>query len=502
MAVDMPFDSKYSDYNLSFASDTPPGYSYELAFRGASYQLVPSKDQAMMNSTGSSWQPGHGRTYTGPETTPYMPGALAAPYNGSSSTLCSPITMTSSADAQLRRASSCSRIIAKYGFPTYRQMPPYILSTAGTEAFAPALYYTAPPSEHPQMLQLAPAPPISEPTTTLQAFLTAPNPAPSLVHQLNIDVHHPASKHFWWDIRQIRPWTSFTSTAITSTPGLAALLAVALPASSLPTPSAPRTTHTETETELAAMYASFYAAKLNAALAVAQGSRHLLMRAPTPSSTQDASFVSNYTDDTSAVIFGQGRVVGLVKSFDRWNSAMGVDVNHRRVAYLRGLAHLHHYMREHGCRYGFLITEMELVVVRNGVEATPHFGYLEVASVPLAETATPDADGGGVKMTALLALFYLHMLARDAPLAGQVGWKAEIGPPAKGTRRKCLPRDEWMPAPLLKETREAKRARGWVWSDERMGRKETGRGAVSARERRALLSLSGAATDYCNIRPA
>lgn len=540
------------DYNFSFGPTTPPEYSYELAFQEASYQpayhraasqssqmsmyskesspditniqlatpikspirqhgplLLPkirSQDQAIespakrvkKSATASTWKPSHSRSYTNPETISYVPTLATPSHSRSSSTLCSPISMTSSADAQLRRASSCSldgQTIGKFGFPTYRQMPTYISSTAGTETFVPAPFYVSPPREPSPMRnsisfddfceeQLTSAPPADEPTTTLQCFLTAPNPTPSLVRQLNIHVRDPASKHFWWDIRQIRPWTSFTSTTITSIPGLAALLNVALPSSSLPSPPPPRTAHPETEAELTKIYTDFYAAKLNAALAIAQGSRHLLMRSPSPSSTQDASFVSNYTDDTSALIFGRGlgRVVGLVKSFDRWNSAIRVEGNHKRVEYLRGLAHLHRCMREHGCRYGFLMTEIELVVVRNGSETTPHFGYLEVASVPLAAAASRGGDeaqdGGEVKMTALLALFYLHMLARDVPLEGQVGWKAEIGAPAEGTRRKCLPRDEWMPAPQLAEKREAKRARGWVWPEEAVGRKEMGKRGV------------------------
>ena len=82
------------------------------------------------------------------------------------------------------------------------------------------------------------------------------------------------------------------------------------------------------------------------------------------------------------------------------------------------------------------------------------------------------------KMTALLALWYLHMLARDDVLPGQVGWRSEIGAPAEGTRRKCLPKDEWIPEPQLAEKREAKRARGWVWPEEAVGRKELGRRGV------------------------
>ena len=126
-----------------------------------------------------------------------------------------------------------------------------------------------------------------------------------------------------------------------------------------------------------------------------------------------------------------------------------------------------------------------LSVVRNGAEGTPHFGYLEVQTIQLA-THVSDAEGeievdeGNVveKEMKMLALSYLHMLARDVPLPGQVGWKTEIGAPAEGTRRKCLPKDEWMPEPQLEEKREAKRCRGWVWSEESVGRKELGKRGV------------------------
>ena len=175
---------------------------------------------------------------------------------------------------------------------------------------------------------------------------------------------------------------------------------------------------------------------------------------------------------------------------------MRVEGNHRKVEYLRGLAHLHRHMRENGCRYGFIITEIELVVVRNGAENVPHFGYLEVQTIQLASYNPQTSTFSEVensfgepgeeevvlkkepKMTALLALWYLHMLAKDDVLPGQVGWKSEIGAPAEGTRRKTLPKDEWIPEPQLAEKREAKRARGWVWPDESVGRKELGRRGV------------------------
>ncbi|TVY53831.1 hypothetical protein LSUE1_G009494, partial [Lachnellula suecica] len=265
----------------------------------------------------------------------------------------------------------------------------------------------------------------------------------------------------------------------------------------LPNPHPAPPYNPKTEAELHNIYNSFYATKLNAALSLSLGSRHIMMRSSSKGATEP-TFISNYTDDTSQLIYGRGlgRVVGLVKSFDRWNTGMRVEGNHRKVEYLRGLSHLHRHMREHGCRYGFIMTEIELVVVRNGAEGTPHFGYLEIQTIQLAahdaHTSTfEEVEGSFVdageenivppkqpKMTALMALWYLHMLARDDTLPGQVGWRSEIGAPAEGTRRKCLPKDEWIPEPQLAEKREAKRARGWVWPEEAVGRKELGKRGV------------------------
>lgn len=452
----------------------------------------------------TAFRPSHTRSYTNPESINFMQQQDTIPsQTRPMSTLCSPISFAS--NTHQRRASASSldgQTLGKYGFPTYRQMPSYIPSATNsqTETFIPANFYPV-PQRTPSPLQnsivlddLATNPLDDGTTTTLMSYLTSANPAPALVRHINIHVRDTNTKHFWWDIRQIRPWTSFTPATISSIPGLHALLNINLPTLTLPVP--PRTSsQPETELELQNIYNSFYATKLNAALSLSLGPRHLVMRASSKGST-DPSFISNYTDDTSQLIYGRGlgRVVGLVKSFDRWNTGMRVEGNHRKVEYLRGLAHLHRHMREHGCRYGFIITEIELVVVRNGAEPVPHFGYLEVQTIQLAshdtQTSTFEEVEGSfvdageevverkVKMTALLALWYLHMLARDDTLPGQVGWKSEIGAPAEGTRRKCLPKDEWIPEPQLAEKREAKRARGWVWPEESVGRKELGRRGV------------------------
>ncbi|KAL2888641.1 putative sialidase-like protein [Ceratocystis lukuohia] len=356
-------------------------------------------------------------------------------------------------------------------------------------------------------------PSVSPPTTTLSSYLTAPNPAASLVRTLSFPLRDPHTKHFWWDVRQIRPWTDFTASTIRSLPGADTVLNYPIAQSLLPTPSS-ATRHPESEPSLHAIYANTYLPKLNAALALSS-SNPLKLSAP---SRPSANMSPNELVYTASAIHGppspeqlfggkpRARVIGLVRAFDRFNTAQRVDGNIKRVEYLRGLAALHHAMREHGTRYGFIITEIELVVVRNGPETTPNFGFLEVVSVPLNAAASQNrpktADGKTVnndtaasasastsasasgasvdtdKLSACLALWGLCMLAGDEPMPGHAHWKSDIGAPAEGTRRKALARDSWMPPPQLAEKREAKRARGWVLPEDPVGRKELGKRGV------------------------
>ncbi|ROW11216.1 hypothetical protein VMCG_01304 [Cytospora schulzeri] len=467
-------------------------------------------------------------------------------------------TTTGPIDNRGQRASSCNLddvTIEKYGFPTYRQMPSYV-AAAGTATHqsgsstptpqpapamlpvssqsdltnlpAPSSYFQ--PYSHQQQTygprdssplagaSLTPEPQPMQPlqnlqpsalaptsTTTLLNYLTASNPAPSLVRTIAFPLRDPQIKHFWWDVRQIRPWSSFNTSTVMSLSGGAAsgLLTCPVPESFLPNPMSSQR-HPETERDLHSIYANWFVPKLNAALALSSN-RPLQLSVPPksgPHATRDNEqmFVATVPGDASsaAAIFGgkpSARVVGLVKSFDRFNTGMRVEGNVKKVEYLRGLAHLHHVMREHGCRYGFILTEIELVVVRNGLEGTPHFGFLEVTSCQLATTGADavvvdltscdeagkdgGGGGGGVPMTACLALWGLCMLAGDDMLpAGHAPWRAEIGAPAEGTRRKALPRDTWMPQPQLAEKREAKRSRGWVLPEDPVGRKELGKRGV------------------------
>ncbi|KAF5674289.1 sialidase [Fusarium heterosporum] len=439
----------------------------------------------------------HSRSYTNPESlsitfdTPASIASVNTSFSSqpddtlSASLLASPANFaTHISGSHSRRASSLdATTIDRYGYPTYRQMPSFVPVTPQQQPdYGFATYSYSPRAQSPLSLAATPDP---TPNTNLLSFLTSSNPAASLVRHISFPVRDATTKHFWWDVRNIRSWSSFNASTILSLPGAPILLTNPVPAPLLPQPVF-TSRHPENEAQLHSIYASYYLPKLNSALAMSSTRPLHLSVPPKTTGMNDLLFVANAAGEsaTAAAMFGgkpTARVVGLVRSFDRFNTGMRVEGNIKRVEYLRGLAAIHHAMREHGCRYGFILTEIELVLVRNGTANTPFFGDLEVTSVQLAASA-PEGDASTLPhetpLTACLALWGLCQLASDDTPAGNAHWRAEIGAPAEGTRRKAQPRDSWMPQPQLAEKREAKRSRGWVWPEDAIGRKELGKRGV------------------------
>lgn len=466
----------------------PPIHQHHAA---ASHKATPPHAVKAVRSS-------HARSFTNPETLSNMAFAHMSFSTSqqsddlSNSLLCSPATFAheassaSPANNHNRRSSSVdAATIERFGYPTYRQAP----FVQGDFGF-PSSYTPRAPSPL-SMAATASVTPDPTPSTNLATFLTAPNPAASLVRTISVPHRDPSIKHFWWDVRSVRSWTGFNAASVLSLPGASGLLATPVPAPVLPQP-AMSARHPETEAALHNIYAAYYLPKLNSALSLSSN-RPLHLSVPSalkPGSNRnganDMLFTANPAGEssTAAAMFGgkpTARVVGLVRTFDRFNTGMRVEGNIKRVEYLRGLAALHYAMREHGCRYGFILTEIELVLVRNGTEGTPFFGDLEVTSLQLAASANEVdvvSNPEGAPLTACLALWGLCQLASDHPQPGHAHWKAEIGAPAEGTRRKAKPRDNWMPAPQLAEKREAKRSRGWIWPEDAVGRKELGKRGV------------------------
>ncbi|KAJ5996897.1 hypothetical protein N7522_008557 [Penicillium canescens] len=518
---------------------------------------------------------------------PISPAPMA---HGTCSTLSSPVAITPSHKRKAvgghSRSVSASGVdtatLTRFGYPTYRELPKYVpqmhAQTTPTTPVTPITptivvypsysqrpaaqqtptcahpltvptpqYKFHPASAQPSPALLSPQEPPTPHSTTLLSYLTMPIPPINLVRNVSVVPTRGMHDYFWWDIRNLRNWTSFSLATFDLVDSrLIQLLKTEIPAELTP-PVAVSFAHLAPESEpaLVNMITNLYAPRVNAALAVSQGPDHLqLYAAPDVRSTGHKNhghphFLANYASDTEQTSAGlpRGRLVGIVKSFDRWNTGMRNEAPHRRVEYLNGLAHLQRCMREHSCRYGFIITEIELVCVRAGCDDgddVPYFGYFEIAAtIPLKTAAfnprthahahahTLSRDGPALAtpisarsfsssspsssspssshshfpdetseedqalstpMTASLALYFLLMLSKSQPLPHQPSAHLNVGGPGAMTRQRVLPegKDDWIPPPQIGERRDAKRVRGWVWPQDAWHRREGG-GAPRAR---------------------
>lgn len=351
-------------------------------------------------------------------------------------------------------------------------------------------------------------PPAEEPVTTtdLVEYLTGPTQPINLVRQINTIPGRGVHNFFWWDVRNLRSWESFSMETISNIPGLYPLLTTPLDSNLFPhTPPANKTATPESEAALIDLVDQIYAPKVNAAVSLSQGSTSLALY-PIPPAERHASgahFLANYPHDNERTLAGgpRGRLVGLVKSFDQWNTGMRHEVPYQKVKYLNGLAHLQKCMREHNCRYGFILTEIEMVCVRAGCDEgsnIPYFGYLELSeAIPTKSamkrsaesdtTITPrtSPEPEEVPLTVSLALYYLLMLSKSTPLPGQAGAFMDVGGPGALTRQRLWlgqdlqesergkdGKDKWIPEPQMGEKRDAKRVRGWIFPHEPWHKRE------------------------------
>ncbi|KAL8918913.1 MAG: hypothetical protein Q9172_005208 [Xanthocarpia lactea] len=484
------------------------------AHRRASSQACPQTRTTQLS------RPGMQRSTTSPPecvnlVSPVSATSTASPW-AATSAISSPVTVSSSYSRKPSghaRSSSTpwngsaarpySSAPYRSGTPTYKTRPAYYTNSVnpGASTFIPPPITTYQPNNYSTYSSydasiLTDFVYVSEdePQTTLQKYLTSPNPAVNLVERVNIMNGYGQHSHFWWDIRNLETWDDFNLDTIHSIPGFQGLLNVNFRAATMQHPHIPASRlHPSSESALQDIYASFFVPKVSSALKASIGTPNYLSMRAADKGRDGPHFLANYQNDFEKTLAGngRGRVVGIVKTFDRWNTSMRHEMGQRRVEYLAGLAHIHRYMREHSCRYGFIITEIELVCVKLGSSSTkrgeendnddnadeddeeddddniPYFGSLSLAPT----IALKNTEG----LTACLALWYLHMLAKDDPLPGQLGWKVEIGPPGDVTRSKVLEKkDAWIPEPGMAEKRVAKTVRGWVMPSDPWNRKKEG----------------------------
>ncbi|EGE83364.1 hypothetical protein BDDG_06308 [Blastomyces dermatitidis ATCC 18188] len=499
-----------------------------------------------------------------------------------STTLSSPVTLTPShtrlAGGHSRSTSTSSideATWARYGYPTYRQYPRYVTQCSPTTPVSATSFLFSSylplnePVTHPEpspLLQPAyyaetpvttlgppiPAATVTTPpysdsddlelSTTLLKYLTEPTQAINLVQHVRVPVGRGQQHHFWWDIRNLRSWSSFSLSTIHSIPKLTALLTTQVSQDHHPLSTVtPSRLSPSSEGALSELIRDIYAPRVNAAIQTSIGNGLFLRPTAEAFLTGNRSnsgphFIANYATDIQRTASGsqRGRLVGLVKSFNCWNSGMRQEPPHKRVEYLNGLAHLQRCMREHSCRYGFIITEIELVCVRAGCDDStdiPYFGYLQVAppimtnlssesycppthqqqqpsmtrshshrsssaqssdySPTPSRSPTPPSSfssfssassSSSTPLTATLALYYLVLLSKAEALPSQPHGYLNVGGHGTLTRQHVLPegKDKWIPEPQTGEKRDAKRVRGWVWPQDPWHRREGG-GVVGSR---------------------
>ena len=475
------------------------------------------------------------------ESTTLMSPISNAPYSRASSVNPSPglthanLHRTKRAHSRSGSVSSVdSSVLNRYGYPTYRQMPVYVAQQQHTPspAFYPQEYMSCQSSNliDPPLINLegtfdmpidletisrpasvSPPPAIlpSQPaygTSSLLGYLTQPTQPINLVRHLSSGPARGMVNHFWWDVRASRPWDSFSFSTFSAIPDLMTLLNFQHDTESLPSytgnGSTLQTLSPGNETDLTSLITKTYFPRANAAALLTLGGPNSIALYAAPASntpfSSAPSFLANYPSDGDKTISGlpRGRVVGLAKSFDKWNTGMRREGPARKVEYLKGLAHLQKCMRDHSCRYGFIITEIELLCVRAGCDdrGMPYFGYLEVAETIPTKSAFDISDFdtavNDVPMTATLGLYLLLMLAKSTPLPGQPGSFMDVGGPGALTRQRVwhgqdIPeeergkegRDKWMPEPQVGEKREAKTVRGWVLPADPWSKRENPQGS-------------------------
>ncbi|EAQ92788.1 hypothetical protein CHGG_01023 [Chaetomium globosum CBS 148.51] len=268
---------------------------------------IRSQDQAMIPSAVAT--PGRPSGQTNPETISYSAALTFAEDSNPAPLLCSPVSFTrESSVMDSRRASSCSldNVTVDNYFQAY-QMPTYMPARASSSPTPPPqpqalsqpepfLYQQYMPRGPSPLAAAAPITPEVTPSTTLYSYLTAPNRAPSLVRNLSFPLRDPNTKHFWWDVRQVRPWTDFTASSILSMPGAAGCLSTPVSSALLPTPITSQR-HPETEAALHSIYAAHYLPKLNNALALCSQRPLKLSVAPTkPAAASKANNLGMTTD--------------------------------------------------------------------------------------------------------------------------------------------------------------------------------------------------------------
>jgi hypothetical protein len=122
-----------------------------------------------------------------------------------------------------------------------------------------------------------------------------------------------------------------------------------------------------------------------------------------------ARTINMFVPDTAYYVTNQhgtswNRAPGDVKPSWKWNTAQRTGTDYQRKEYRQALSQVNYYMKQHSSRYGFVLTDHEMVAVRR---------LDDNGNLQLSNPIPWDIGGTAAQpqLTVLLALWYLGMLA-------------------------------------------------------------------------------------------
>ncbi|KAK2812053.1 hypothetical protein FQN50_001763 [Emmonsiellopsis sp. PD_5] len=208
----------------------------------------------------------------------------------------------------------------------------------------------------------------------------------------------------WKNITSVGHWPEFTCSQIMQHYGT---LLQSAQIASQPMPDTPLQP-VKTEVDLACRYYAYLHPRLRRALRAAF--HHLVPQLAnlhlTPLAIDGGKELTDilFFDAVGMPDTSPSRCVGIIKVSWKWGSDWGTsEVEEKRIEYRQVLSEIDFYMKRHGARYGFVLTDVELVPLKRLDE----YGNVLVARAIPWETRGPG------RLTILLGMWYLAMLEAD-----------------------------------------------------------------------------------------
>ncbi|PGH29203.1 hypothetical protein GX50_08038 [[Emmonsia] crescens] len=256
--------------------------------------------------------------------------------------------------------------------------------------------------------------------SSLMAYLqNAPPAIPTILHP-NSGPNTTSTSYGASDICHVGEWINFNLATVCQR-YQAHLMATMLPPDPFPaSPPQPINSENPLRHRISDMLTPRIRRALRAGFDQLQAANQLDGLTPLSFDVGEAALTPNgFTPDLAyfvAASFGSGpnRAPGDVKLSWKWSTAMATGTVYDQNEFYQVLSQVNYYMKQHESRYGFVLTDNELVAIRR----LDGNGSLELSTPISWENYGTAAQP---RLTVMLALWYLGMLA--AQDLGQDRWR-------------------------------------------------------------------------------